>query len=153
MTGREERKENDLFFVCSLIEFLGRKTKNKRDCIIAFLGDEELNRLYSLADVFHSEPFESLAVKLIAQKNIPDGDYDNAAACKYAVPTHFDMGKVYKRLILAVADRKNIDILSALKEVYASPFALKLNDYNSSLFYENPEYVFASYLAGGAIED
>jgi len=153
MTGREERKENDLFFVCSLIEFLGRKTKNTRDCIIAFLGDEELNRLYTLADVFHSEPFESLASKLITQKNIPGGGYDNAAACKYTVPTHFDMGKVYKRLILAVADRKNIDVLSALKEVYASPFALKLNDYNSSLFHENPEYVFASYLAGGAIED
>ncbi len=30
MTGREDGKENDLFFTCSLIEYIARKTKNKR---------------------------------------------------------------------------------------------------------------------------
>lgn len=28
MTGREDPKENDLFFTCSLIEYIARKTKN-----------------------------------------------------------------------------------------------------------------------------
>ena len=28
--GRESRKDNDLFFTCSLIEYIARKTKNKR---------------------------------------------------------------------------------------------------------------------------
>lgn len=27
MTGREDGKENDLFFTCSLIEYIARKTK------------------------------------------------------------------------------------------------------------------------------
>ena len=30
MTGREDKKNNDLFFVCSLIEYISRKTTNKR---------------------------------------------------------------------------------------------------------------------------
>lgn len=29
MTGREDGKENDLFFTCSLIEYIARKTKIK----------------------------------------------------------------------------------------------------------------------------
>lgn len=35
MTGREDSKENDLFFTCSLIEYIARKTKNKSsdDCL------------------------------------------------------------------------------------------------------------------------
>ena len=30
MNGREDNKLNDLFFVCSLIEYVARKTKNER---------------------------------------------------------------------------------------------------------------------------
>ena len=29
MNGREDNKLNDLFFVCSLIEYVARKTKNE----------------------------------------------------------------------------------------------------------------------------
>ena len=39
MTGREDRRGNDLFFVCSLIEAIGRKTKNHRRvgyCLFCF---------------------------------------------------------------------------------------------------------------------
>ena len=153
MTGREEKRENDLFFVCSLIEYLGRKTKNARAKIVTALGDAELSRLYELADVFHSETLDNLADKLIKKFNILQGNYDNVATCKYNVPTHFDIGKVYKRLIISVADNKKIDIITALKDVYSSPFALKLDDYNSSLFYENPDYVYSSFALGKAVGD
>lgn len=30
MIGRENQKENDLFFTCSRIDYIARKTKNKR---------------------------------------------------------------------------------------------------------------------------
>lgn len=29
MTGREDQKANDLFFTCSLIDYIARKTKNQ----------------------------------------------------------------------------------------------------------------------------
>ena len=32
--------------------------------------------------------------------------FDNVSACQYAIPTHWDIGKVYKRLIKAVAEHE-----------------------------------------------
>ena len=51
MTGREDQKENDLFFVCSLIDYIGRKTKNYRSTVVNALGREELQHIYDYADV------------------------------------------------------------------------------------------------------
>ena len=34
MNGREDSKQNDLFFLCSLIEYIGRQTKNERSVIV-----------------------------------------------------------------------------------------------------------------------
>ena len=34
----ESQKDNDLFFVCSLIEYIARKTKNKKKYVVGKLG-------------------------------------------------------------------------------------------------------------------
>ena len=34
LRGREAKKDNDLFFVCSLIEYIARKTLNHRDVVV-----------------------------------------------------------------------------------------------------------------------
>ena len=46
------RNNSDLFYVCSLIEFIGRKQKRKRSEVVADLGRDTLVRLYGHADVF-----------------------------------------------------------------------------------------------------
>lgn len=33
--GRESAKDNDLFFTCSLIEYIARKTKNRRKDVVS----------------------------------------------------------------------------------------------------------------------
>jgi len=38
MTGREDQKENDLFFLCSLIEYIGRKTSMQNSTIRLLYG-------------------------------------------------------------------------------------------------------------------
>ena len=45
MIGREDKKENDLFFVCSLIDYIARKTKNKRSDIVNSLGKNRISIL------------------------------------------------------------------------------------------------------------
>ncbi len=37
--GREHAKENDLFFTCSLIDYIARKTQNKRVDVVDRLGN------------------------------------------------------------------------------------------------------------------
>jgi hypothetical protein len=151
--GREDKTENDLFFVCSVIEYIGRETKNRRIDIVNLLGVAELERLFSLADIYHCEPLESISADLIKKHGIKKGSFDNVATCKYAVPTHFDIAKVYKRLIAAVSAAQGILPVSALIEVYNSKICPLIDDYNSSMYYENPEYVLASYNAGMAVSD
>ena len=36
--GRENQKDNDLFFTCALIDYIARKTKNTRATVVNALG-------------------------------------------------------------------------------------------------------------------
>ena len=38
--GREDKKDNDLFYTCSLIDYISRKTKNIRADVVNQLGRE-----------------------------------------------------------------------------------------------------------------
>ena len=42
--GRESQKDNDLFFTCSLIDYIARKTKNKRVVVVNTLEKSESRR-------------------------------------------------------------------------------------------------------------
>lgn len=40
--GREDKKDNDLFYTCSLIDYISRKTKNIRADVVNQLGRKRL---------------------------------------------------------------------------------------------------------------
>ena len=42
----EDQKDNDLFFVCSLIEHIARKTKNNKKYVVEKLGKENIKKIY-----------------------------------------------------------------------------------------------------------
>ena len=148
MTGRENPKENDLFFLCSLIEYIGRKTKNERCLIVNALGKKELQHVYDYADVYHCENIDKVSDELIEKHYIMEGHYDNIADARYAIPSHWDIGKVYQRLILDVAHATKSDVIETLIVVYNSWITKKIDNYNSSMYYENPSYLFESYKEG-----
>lgn len=148
MTGREYPKENDLFFLCSLIEYIGRRTKNLRSVIVNGLGQKELQHIYDYADVYHCENIDKVSDELIEKHSISEGQFDNIAEARYAIPSHWDIGKVYQRLILDVAHATGSDVIETLIVVYNSWITRKIDNYNSSMYYENPSYLFESYKAG-----
>jgi len=43
----ESTEENNLFFTCSLIEYIARKTKNTKKAIINNLGEENIKKYMS----------------------------------------------------------------------------------------------------------
>lgn len=55
MNGREDRKEYELFFTCSLIEYIARQTKNKRSAVVNSLGRVMIEKIYDPADLYHSD--------------------------------------------------------------------------------------------------
>lgn len=148
MTGREDPKENDLFFTCSLIEYIARKTKNKRSDIVNILGRTYLTKIYDLADIYHSDNIERVSDDFIEEAGITEGTFDNIASTKYAIPGHWDIGKVYKRLILGIAREKNMDIIEALITAYNSFVSDKIQDFNSSFYYDAPQNILNTWLYG-----
>ncbi|MGM9936008.1 MAG: hypothetical protein ACI38A_01565, partial [Candidatus Ornithomonoglobus sp.] len=135
MIGREDKKSNDLFFTCSLIEYIARKTKNKPAYIVNKLGKNTLKKIYELADIYHSDNIDRVSDDFIEEKNIASGDFDNVADCEYSVPTHWDIGKVYKRLVLGASQQNNSDIIETMINVYNSKVSDLIEDYNSSFYY------------------
>ncbi len=148
MTGREDRKENDLFYTCSLIEYIGRKTKNTRAAVVNALGRSRISKIYELADVYHSDSLDRVSDDFIQDAMITGGSFDNVASAKYAVPSHWDMGKVYKRLILGISRETGMDIVDALFVAYNSFVSNKIDNYNSSFYYDAPGNILNAYLYG-----
>ena len=144
--GREDRKDNDLFFTCSLIDYISRKTKNKRADVVNLLGEDRLRKIYDLADVYHSDNIDRVSDDFIEEAQIPMGNFDNVGDCKYSIPTHWDIGKVYKRLIKMVAKDEKISIVDALFKVYNSFISPKIDDYNSSFYYDAPQNILNAFL-------
>ena len=143
--AREIPKDNDLFYTCGLIDYIARKTKNTRSTVVNKLGKEKLKKIYDLADVFHCDNIDRVSDDFIKESKIENGTYDNVGQCLYSIPSHWDIGKVYKRLIKKVAEDENISVIDALVKVYNSFISPKIDDYNSSVYYENPSYIYECY--------
>ena len=118
--GREPQKDNDLFYTCGLIEYIACKTKNIRSEVVKKLGKDRISKIYEFADVYHCENIDAVSDDFIEDASIVPGAFDNVADCGYVVPSHWDIGKVYKRLIKMVAAYEKIG-----KVVTAKLFGIK----------------------------
>lgn len=151
MQGRESKAHNDLFFICSLIEYMGRLSKNRNRVVVNALGEKVLQKIYGLADVYHSENIEKIATEFLEEAGVENGTFD-ITNVKYDVPTFWDMGKVYKRLIIKVSGDHSEDYIRTLILVYNSWISERIDNYNSSFYYSSPDYIYQSYLYGEALD-
>lgn len=151
MNGREDSKRNDLFFVCSLIEYVARQTKNERKVVVNALGRKGVEHYYELAEVYHCENIDKVTYEIVNKYHLTQGNYDNVDKAEDSIPTHWDIGKVMYRLILEVAEKSGKEVVDALIEVYNSWIVTSIDNYNSSMYYENTSYQYASYRAGRAL--
>ena len=140
--------DNRLFYTCSLIEFIGRETNNMRFAVAEALGRENVSRIYDYSDVFHCETIEAVSAQWRECCDIHMGAFDNISVCRYRLPTHWDIGKVYCRLIQSLGG----NIIDSLFEVYSSWIASKIDNYNIAVYYMSPEYLYASYMEGTLLE-
>lgn len=136
--------DNNLYYLCSLIEYIGRKTKNKRYNVVVKIGSDGLKSIYNYADVYHCEPIEAVADEMIRTYKINTSDFDNINNCLYTIPSYWQIGKVYERLI---EDVSNGDVIKTLKNVYASKQSDAISDYNSAVYYQPRSYQKACYEA------
>lgn len=141
---------NDLIYVCALIEYIGRKTKNHRSYVVEKLGIDGIDRQLIDAGVNHCLSFEQVSDELIERYGIEDGDFDTVSTCRYTVPNYVDIGKLYA---IVINDKeKDTKTAEAIKKVFSSFISDMICDFNSDLYYQNPSYIEESYVAGELLD-
>lgn len=141
-----EKEKNDFFYVCSLIEYIARQTKNKRGAVIEALGKEGVEKQLYDAQVNHCLSFEQICDEVITQYQIPEGDFDTITGCKYNIPSFMDIGKLYSIMIEDCAESgKEIE---ELMKIFSSFISDEISDFRTDLYYQNPNYLECSYKAG-----
>ena len=139
--------KDDLFYVCSMIEYVARKTHNKVKDVVEKLTDKDLLHQLKAASVNHCLSYEQVCDEWIEEYQIVDGIFDNVSACKYTVPTVTSIGRVYQTLILDVMKLYE-NIIEAIKMVYSSFISEEISNFNSNVYYSSPDYIKCSYEAG-----
>ncbi len=142
----DDKLKNDLFYVCSLIEFIARKTKNKRAVIVKALGEKGIEKQLEDADVNHCLSFEQVSDELIEFYGIPYGDFDTVTGCKYNVPGYLDIGRLYSLIIIDCAEQGKI--VEEIIKVFSSFISNEISNFSSDLYYQNPSYIECSYKEG-----
>lgn len=146
-----EKEKNDVYYVCCLIEFIGRQTKNKRSEVVKKIGKEGLQYLYKTAEVNHCLTFEQVSDEVIEKYNIHQGEYDTVSTCKYTVPSFMAIGKDYRRLVEDVQGKNTI--VDTIYNVFTSFISDAISNFNTSTYYSSREYLSESYKAGYLLED
>ncbi|MBE6494340.1 MAG: hypothetical protein E7Z84_07015 [Methanosphaera stadtmanae] len=143
------KNDSSLFYTCSLIEYIARKTKNHPKHVIKCLGDD-LERIYEFEDVFHCEPIEKVADDFINRNDITRGNFDYISKCEYLVPSYWDIGKVFERLIEDCYVQE--DVFNAIREVYNSWLADNIYNFNTDLYFQPRDYLAQCYKEGKILE-
>lgn len=138
--------KNDLFYVCSLIEFIGRETKNRRGEVVGIIGEEGVKKQLHDAKVNHCLSFEQVCDEIVEQYQISDGEFDTISNCKYKIPSFMDIGKLYSIMIMDCA-RKGEEVKELMK-IFSSFISDEISDFKSGVYYENPSYLECSYEEG-----
>ena len=141
-----KKNDNNLFYTCSLIELIGRTARQKRKDVVNLMGEKIIRHIYHHADTLHCEPIAKIADYYIDFCHIPTGEFDNIASCKYTVPSYWDIGKVYARLI---EDIQKDDVIFALIQVYNSTVSDSISYYNSDFFYQPRGFIKEQFLSEG----
>ena len=146
------KNNSALFYTCSLIEFIGRRQTLRRSELVTLMGNSAIGRIYRYADVFHCEPIAKTADGFVTMLNIPEGSFDNVAACRYEVLDYWTIGEVYERLIEDISGDDEEHIIERLIEVYTSWIDAAISNYNTDFYYQSREYICLCYREGKVCE-
>ena len=77
---------------------------------------------------------------------IKEGKFDTISECQYDVPSFLDIGKLYSIMIEDCA--KEGGEVHELIKIFTSFISDEISDFNTDLYYQNPDYIECSYKEG-----
>lgn len=143
---------DNLFYLCSLIEFIRRKTNNMSKDIVNKMGIEELSTIYNIADVLHCDSFEEISDLYISKLGISvlEGKTNHDSSKEY-IPFYTKIGKAFAYFIQELYIYDDRDIIGILLEVYNSWIVEYIEDYESDFYYLGADYKKCCYEEGRII--
>ena len=145
-----EKEKNDFFYVCALIEFTARKTRNKRGVIVRAMGEEGVKKELYDAEVNHCLSFEQVSDEIIDRYKIPTGNFDTISDSQYSIPSFLDIGRLYSIMIEDCA--KPGEEVQELIKIFTSFISDEISDFSTDLYSQNPSYLEWSYREGRLLE-
>ena len=88
--------------------------------------------------------------EVIDYYQIKEGDFDTVSNCKYTVPGYQDIGKLYSILIEDCAE-KGAEV-KELMQIFCSFISDAISNFNSDLYYQNPNYLECCYKEGKILD-
>lgn len=143
--------ENDLYFICYMIERVSRYLHQRNVYVVNAVSPEEWRRLISLANVLHCENPLKVVDEWVEEYQLERGNFDIEDVDKELVeriPSPTQIGKVYMRLIIDSLLPEE-DYIDALIRVYNDEICLKIDNYNCSAYFEPSYVILRAYLNGG----
>lgn len=147
MTAKER---NDYFYVCSLIEYIARRTCNHRGYVVEKIGEAGIKKLLHDAEVNHCLSFEQVSDEVIEYYEIGSGSFDTVTNCKYSIPSYLDIGKLYSIMIEDCASEG--EEIKELIKIFTSFISDEISNFNTDLYYQNPDYLECSYKEGRLLD-
>ena len=99
-----------------------------------------------MAEVNHCLSFEQVADEWIEQYQIKNGTFNTISDCKYTVPSATAIGRVYQQLVIDTAEIN--EEAQAIIDVFSSFISDEISNFNSNVYYSNPDYLKCSYKEG-----
>ena len=87
------KRKDDLFYVCSLIEHIGRISNNRRGVVVDALGETGVRKMLRDSEVNHCLSFDQVGEEVMSWYGITPGDFNPSAGSAYAIPSVQDIGK------------------------------------------------------------
>ena len=95
-----EKEKDNIYYVCTLLEYLSRKTHNDRKTIIEYFSKQDVEHLLYVAEVNHCLSFDQVSDELIEDFQIQSGNYDAETECKHTTSSVTSVGAAYQKLVL-----------------------------------------------------
>jgi len=143
-----EQIKSDIIYVCALIEHTGRATLRSNNEIVKILGINGIEWQLEHAQTSHCLTFDETSEELIEAYQIPQGNFDSVGNCTGHVPLPIHVARTYKSLVVNIADASDLPLDQIIYEVFNSFISDEISNFNTSTFYENPSYIYHSYLEG-----
>lgn len=140
------KRADDIYYVCIMIEYVSRITNNRRKDVVKRISKKEIEHQIKAAEVNHCLSYEQVADEWIEQYKIEKGNFDTITDCKYAIPTVNAIGRVYQQLVLEISEEN--EEAQAIIDVFSSFISDEISDFNSNVYYSNPDYLRCSYEEG-----